>query len=272
MFQLKSVVITGAGSGIGKALTEMFLEQGAIVWALDKAEASLIPLVQAAHKAGKTVHSVVADVTDRSALESAAAQVKAKHGSLDIWVNNAGVAGLGAFQELSNEQFEKVIAINLNAVVAGTRIALQQMEKQGAGTIVNVASVAGHIPSAFMTAYCTSKHAVVGFTRSLTEELRLSRSGVKLCLVSPGFVDTAILAKGQRMGFPAWLQWLLATPEGVAREVIRGIQEGREEVFPTRNGRWMLHVNKVLPRVTRRGAKVLMAKSFSDLVTNRYRV
>lgn len=272
MFEGKNIVITGAGAGIGKALCEILLKQGASVWAFDRDEASLDALRMEAKKAGHDFHGVVGDVTAPGALEALGEKVVADSRRIDIWINNAGIAGLGEFQEISDELFDKVIDVNLRAVVRGTRVALRSMERNGAGTIVNLASVAGHIAPPFMAAYSASKHAVVGFTRSVAEELRLGGSSVKICMVSPGFVDTAIIAKGERLGFPHWLEFLLARPNDVAHEIVKGIKAGRAEIYPTLNGRLALRLHKILPRTTVRGTKLLMARSFKDLVLNRYKI
>lgn len=272
MFMGKTVVITGAASGIGKGLAEKFLEEGAVVWACDINAEALAKMAWAAKKVNQSLRTFPLDVSDANAVRHLGLEVSNKEGSLDYWINNAGIGGLGSFKDLSPEEFHRVVAINLNGVIAGTRVALTHMEPKGAGTIVNMASVAGHVAPPFMTAYATTKHAVVGFTRSLREELRMNESPVKLVMVSPGFVDTAILAKGKKIGFPPWLEWALSSPKSVVSEIFAGLVKGEEEIFPTRNGRVMLRCHRMFPNTTVRSSKALLAKSFKDFILNRYNV
>jgi short-subunit dehydrogenase len=191
---------------------------------------------------------------------------------IDLWFNNAGVAGLGGFQDLKAGDFDRVIDVNLKGLITGTRLALKQMESQGAGIIVNMASVAGHIAPPFMSAYAATKFAVVGFSRALREELKLRDCPVRVVMVSPGFVDTAILARGQRIGFPEWLTWALSTPEQVAQDILMGLAREEEEIFPTWNGKVMLQAHRYFPRAMMRGSRLLLVKRFRDLFLNRYTV
>jgi short-subunit dehydrogenase len=265
----KRVVITGAASGIGRSLALKLVAGGADVWALDLDETSLASLTDDATKYGHPITTRRADVTDRAALAKIRDEVVAK-GEIDYWVNNAGIARLGDFHEHGEAGFDQVVAVNLTGVVNGTRLALEAMEDAGRGRIVNMASIAGHLPAPFMTAYVASKHAVVGFTRSLAEELRLKDSPVSLLLVSPGFVDTRIIAKGEKMGFPEWLSFLLAKPDEVADTILAALPTKKREIIPTFNGKLMRRMYAVLPGTTVRSSKILLTKSWKDIVTNRY--
>lgn len=266
VFRGKHVVITGAASGIGRSLAEHLLKAGAQVWAVDIDETALRAWSVEARKKGQKLHPVPGDVTQLATLESARRAAT----PVDYWINNAGISGLGEFRRMSPAAFQKVIAINLDAVVNGSRIALEEMDAHGKGRIVNLASVAGHLPPPFMTAYAATKHAVVGFTRALREEMRLSGCAVKVSLVSPGFVNTAILAKGEALGFPKWLDWALVSPEKVAQEILTALARGEEEIFPTWNGRLMLRLYRHFPRTTVKGTKLLLARSFKDWLLNHY--
>ena len=264
MFANKSVVITGAASGIGRALVLEFLELDANVWALDVDQAALNELRVEVEKYGHRLECAALDVSRVEDVRSVVARLIARHKKLDYWINNAGVSELCDFGELSSESFDRVLDINLHAVVNGTRIALEAMEFQGSGTIVNMASVAGHVAAPKMIAYCTSKHAVVGFTRALQMELRLNASAVHVMLVSPGFVDTKILARGADLGYPEWLSWAVAKPQTVARDIVRGIRSGKIELTPTMSGKLMLATHKWLPQATFKGSKILLSKSLKE--------
>ncbi len=266
----KSVVITGAGSGIGRVLALSLASQNAEVWAADILPESLTELVNDAEKFGHKIHAHQVDVADRDAMGRLRDAVLAQRSSLDFWINNAGVAHLVPFKEATPEEFDRVLDINLKGLIYGTRVALEAMEAKGSGTIVNMASVAGHLPAPLMTSYNASKFGVVGFTRSLAAELRLRDSPVKTLLVSPGFVNTQILKKGEKNGFPEWLAFLLTSPEKVAGEIVRAMISGKREIFPTLNGKVMRRMYGMFPGMTVTSSKALLAKSWKDFLMNRF--
>ena len=265
----KIVAITGGATGIGKALAKEFLKAGATVWIFDRNEESMAAFLDEANRYDLPLQGVCGDVTRQEDLERFRDQMLANHRHIDWWINNAGIAINGAFAEIESENFDQVLAINLHAVVKCTRLILPVMEQSGHGCIVNLASVAGHIAPPLMTAYAASKHGVVGFTRSLAAELELKASPIQVLLVSPGFVDTGIVMKGQKGGFPEWLSWMLAKPEKVAKEIFRGIMRGKRELTPTLNGKLMMGMYKALPGRTVRGSRILLAKSWKDIFLNR---
>ncbi|NQW46092.1 MAG: SDR family oxidoreductase [Deltaproteobacteria bacterium] len=262
----KVVVITGAANGIGKALTQEFLDKGAVVWALDLDGPALVEIEKRARKVAEPLQTLTVDVSDIDQMTATLKKIVQKTPTLHCWINNAGISGLGGFMDHSLAVFEKTIRINLNGVVIGTRLAAEHMEKQGQGTIVNVASVAGHISAPYLAAYSASKHGVVGFTRALRQELKLKDSPIKLVMVSPGFVDTKMIERGTQLGFPNWLSVLLSTPEKVAKEMMRGIEKEREEIFPTWNGKALLQMNRIFPKLTASSSRLLLAKSLKDFL------
>lgn len=264
-------IVTGAGSGIGRAFCEELLRAGATVGACDRDEGALASLVDLAERYGWECIALRADVTDERDLREVRDRFVTKTGGLDGWCNVAGIAETKAFQEQSSEMFDKVMQVNVGGVVYGTRVALETMEKQGSGFVVNVASVAGIVAAPFLSSYSTAKHAVVGFSRSLREELRLRDSPLRMVLVIPGFVSTPMLTKAG-ITFPEWLRWALATPEAVAKDMIKGLEQGAEEIVATENGRWMLRANRLFPRWTARRSRVLLARSFTDLLLRRFLV
>jgi short-subunit dehydrogenase len=190
-----------------------------------------------------------------------------------VWVNNAGLSGMGDFTTMGEGAFERVMAVNFGGVVAGTRLAVEHFESKGGGVVVNLGSVAGFVPAPYLTAYCASKHAVVGFTRALREELRMKQCATRLILVSPGFVDTTMIQKGSRtLGFPEWLQWALAPPAVVTRAILAALAGKHDEAVPTWNGRLMTGLHAFFPKAARRSADLLLARSFRDWIFNRYTV
>lgn len=266
----KSVVITGAGAGIGRVLALKLASQNAEVWAADIIPESLSDLVNDAEKFGHKIHAHQVDVVDRESLTRLRDAVLAERSTLDYWINNAGIAQLVPFKEASADDFDHVLDVNLRGLVYGTRVALEAMETAGSGTIVNMASIAGHLPAPLMTSYNASKHGVVGFTRSLQVELRLNHSPVKVMLVSPGFVDTKIINRGEKLGFPEWLSFLLSKPEAVADEIIRTMNHHKDEIYPTLNGKLMKRLYGIFPKTTANSSRMMLAKSWKDFILKRH--
>jgi len=188
-FQDKTVLITGAASGIGCALAKSLCEAGAKVYAGDINQDGLNTLVDKA----KGTHCVVAvqlNVSLEGDFSRAIKQIVDEHGHLDIIVNNAGIVLRGDFNDTSMEQLRKITDINFWGVVYGTKLAYTQMRKQGFGQIVNVSSSAGIMPVPNSTMYSALKHAVIGLSHSLREEAALH--GIQVNVILPGMVQSNI--------------------------------------------------------------------------------
>ena len=264
MLLSKTVVITGAASGIGLALCRSFARDHYAIMAVDCDDEGLQALRKSLEGDGAKITTAVADVSDRTTLEKAVTSA-----SVDVWINNAGIHGNGDF-EISDEAFyRRVIGVNLLGVMHGTQIALQQMEKRGAGRIVNIASVSGHIPSPFLSIYSATKHGVVGFTRSLQAELKMKGSNTHLMLVSPGFVKTPLIKSDPRFNFPKYLEWTLSSAEEVSRSVMRGLKKGQSEVYPTLNGKMMRRLFQVVPGATVPMGRLMLSESLADYCLRR---
>ena len=261
-------VVTGAASGIGRAVSEDLLGQGYLVWAIDTNAKALTEFEQSHGPKGVTVR--VADVCDCDRLCQLAQEVMEKYSTLDVWINNAGISKIQDFTKQSASEWASVVQVNLMGVVNGTRAALSVMEPKGKGVIVNIASVAGHVAAPFMSAYSASKHAVVGFTRALQIELEMRQVQVRLVMISPGFVNTPIISRGTKSGFPEWLSGLLADPKDVAQSVVKAIDSKDREVMPTLNGKLVMAAFKVFPKTTMRSSKILLTKSLKDALLNRF--
>lgn len=252
MIQGREVWITGAASGLGRALAEEFLRRGARVLAIDR-DARALELL----KSSGPFETLVADVGAGADFVDALRGAVREHGRPAVFVNNAGIARVGGFLDTDPETFAAVLRVNLDGVIAGTRFALAEMEQAGGGLVINMASMAGHLPAPFMASYAASKFAVVGFTRALREELRLSGSLARVCLVCPGFVDTPIMSQ-PGAPFPPSLRWLVARPEPTARAIVRAALAGRAEIYPDFGARLMLWTQRLAPWLMRRAAGTLV--------------
>jgi A-factor type gamma-butyrolactone 1'-reductase (1S-forming) len=191
LLQGKVAVITGAAGGIGRASALLFAREGAQVVLGDLAEEALEESARLVEEAGGEVVSRVTDVTRREDVAALVALAEERFGRLDAAFNNAGIpGGMQAFAEHTDEQFDQVMDINVRGAWMSTQEEIRAMLRSGGGSIVNASSGLGIIAAPQLAAYVTSKHAVLGLTRTVA--LEYAREGVRVNAVLPGVVDTAM--------------------------------------------------------------------------------
>jgi NAD(P)-dependent dehydrogenase (short-subunit alcohol dehydrogenase family) len=184
----KTVVVTGAGSGIGRATAKRFGEEGSTVVVTDIDIKGGKETVRQIEEAGGTAEFRELDVRDYDAVESALQSVAAEHGSVDVLYNNAGINQFTVLEETSLEDRDNMIDVNINGVWNGCRAVIPIMREQGSGSIINISSVYGYLGYPTETTYCLTKGAVLNFTRALATEL--GPDGIRVNAVAPGFIDT----------------------------------------------------------------------------------
>jgi len=236
----KVVVITGAGSGIGRALALNLAEKGSLLALSDVDEDGLAETVVLAEKAGaKEVRSDRLDVADRAAFEAYAADIAAHFGRVNVVINNAGVALAGDFVDLEMKDIDWIMGINFWGVVHGSKFFLPHLIESGDGHLVNISSLFGLIAMPGQSMYNASKFAVRGMTEAIREEMLIARNKVGVTAVHPGGIKTAIARnarvsdKEDKAAMAKIFDEKLATmtPEKAATIIVRGITRNQARVL-----------------------------------------
>ncbi|WP_033435892.1 SDR family NAD(P)-dependent oxidoreductase [Saccharothrix syringae] len=240
-------VVTGAGSGIGRALAEAFAAEGARVVIADVDETGLGATAELVRALGAEVLAVPTDVRDADAVDRLAARALAAFGGVHVLCNNAGVSRMGNSWEMSVEDWRWVLDVNLWGVVHGLRSFVPHLVAQPEAHVVNTSSMGGLMPAPFIAPYTASKHAVVGLSRSLRLELAGTAPHVGVTLLCPGAVATAMDPNTPRPGggpedLPPGAAALAehvradkdqgATPGAVAAATLDAVRENRFYVLP----------------------------------------
>ena len=238
MMSGRTAVVTGAASGIGRAIAVSLARRDCHLALADVDEAGLVATAEALAR-GRRVTRHRLDISDPAAVAAFPARVMAEHGSVDILVNNAGVAVGGTFEQIAAADFEWLFAINFWGVVRMTRAFLPHLKGSTEARIVNLSSVFGLIAPPGQTAYVASKFAVRGFSESLRHELK--GTSVGMTVVHPGGVATAI-ASNARMpadipgeeaarGQKAFQAFLKMPPDVAGETIVRAIERRRSRVI-----------------------------------------
>ncbi|MBL0945260.1 MAG: 3-oxoacyl-ACP reductase FabG [Hydrogenophaga sp.] len=187
----KVCLITGAAQGIGLATAETFAREGAIVVLADLKPEPVAEAVRRCQALGARAEGHALDVTDRARVDAVVDEVLARHGRIDVLVNNAGITQDARLQKMTLEQFDRVIDVNLRGVFHCAQRVADAMVQQGSGVILNASSVVGIYGNYGQTNYAASKFGVIGFTKTWAREL--GPKGVRVNAVAPGFIETPIL-------------------------------------------------------------------------------
>lgn len=258
-------IVTGAGSGIGRALSERLVARGSTVVMADRSpDVEDVAAVVGATGAGSTVAAVL-DVRDAAAVAAVVDDAVGRLGRLDVMINNAGIGVGGPAETLSAEHWDRVLDVNVRGVTNGVAAAYPVMVEQGFGHLVNTASLAGLVPSPLLAPYAMSKHAVVGMSLSLRLEAQVH--GVRVSALCPGPVDTPILDSPGPDDLPQALPGVSAREllarttrrppypvERLAADALHGMDRNEALIVVPRSARWIWRANRVLPDLVARAS------------------
>lgn len=258
----KVAAVTGAGSGIGRALAVELAARGARVAISDVNEAGLAETAELVSGRGAEPHTKVLDVGDREAVEAYAEEVAGHFGVVHQVYNNAGIAFSRTVLESTYEDYERVLQVNLWGVIHGTKAFLPHLVASGDGHLVNVSSLNGYMAQGKMTHYCTSKFAVRGFTEAVRMEMLQERHPVLVSSVHPGGIKTniadAAMASARELGLPvtedderrhkAYTEKLLRMdPAQAARIIIDGVEKEKARILVGQDAKFVDGVVRLLP-------------------------
>jgi NAD(P)-dependent dehydrogenase (short-subunit alcohol dehydrogenase family) len=232
-------VVTGAGSGIGRALAVRLAAAGSAVALADVDEMGLMEIAASISGKRAAITTHVVDVADEAAVRGFAEDVSARHGRVSLLINNGGVSLFGTFEEVSLEDFRWLMGINLWGAIYGVRYFLPILRRERRAHVVNLSSLFGLIAPPGQMAYSTSKFAVRGFTEALRHELAGSSVGVSC--VYPAGVRTAIARKGRvgagaaagtrEAGVAALDRVARISPEEAAGRILLGVERGEGRIL-----------------------------------------
>jgi NAD(P)-dependent dehydrogenase (short-subunit alcohol dehydrogenase family) len=267
----KTVVITGAASGIGKGLALELARREARIVATD---IDLDALRATAKACGQGAEAIALDVCDAAQVMSCCEEIAKRHGRIDILFNNAGIGIYGEVHEIPLESWNRIIDINIRGVIHGIRAVYPLMVKQGSGHIINTASLAGLGAVPLFTPYAMTKHAIVGLTKSL--RLEAETFGVRISALCPSAIDTPLLDRTENPGLPKmnWRPYVrrfltkLGGPpyptERFVQEALEAIEENQDIIVLPQRARIGHRLGIFLPSLVAKVTRKALATERED--------
>jgi NADP-dependent 3-hydroxy acid dehydrogenase YdfG len=228
----KVAVVTGASSGVGRAIARALAEEGAKVGLVARGIDGLEAAAREVRERGSAAMVLPMDVVDAQAVDDAAARIVAEWGTLDIWINDAMVSVFAPVVEITAAEFRRVMDVNYLGYVHGTLAALRHMRPANSGVIIQVGSALAYRSIPLQSAYCASKAAIRGFTDSLRSELIRERSRIALCMLQLPAVNTPQFeVVRNRLGRHPQPVPPMYQPEVIARAALRAVLRPKREIW-----------------------------------------
>jgi len=250
-------LVTGAGTGVGRALAIELASRGATVFATARALEKCQPLVDEIQAAGGTAFAAVLDVADPQDFARVIETIVDQEGRLDVLVNNAAMMFVGEYYDMDPEIIDHLVRTNLTGVMTGSLFAYRQMRRQGHGRILNISSIVGFMPNPSMSAYGATKFGVRGFSDSLAAEAQ--EYGVEVQVAFLGLIESEMLEKAEAVN-PGATQVhdvipFRPQPTGIAASrIVRGLERGDRAIFTPGYARLFWYAQRLFPRMIYRGA------------------
>ena len=240
----KRVLITGSGHGLGRELAKTFAKAGCEIIVTDRDADRVHDTVAMLTKSNHRAFGYAMDVTSAASVQDAHDRVFAEHGPIDILINNAGIVCGGTFEHLPLERHKAIYDVNCLGPVNVTHTLLPELLMRPESHIVNIASASALMPLPFAATYASSKWALLGFSESLREELRLTgHEDVHVTSVCPGYISTGMFA-----GVKTPFLMPMLTPQSLADEIIRAVLCNSEIVRTPWQVKFLPFLNGVVPR------------------------
>ena len=263
----KIAIVTGGASGIGAALATKLAEGGAEVWIADRQIGPAQQLAQRLDSGAGKAHAIEVDVRNYSSFERAVAEAVQQSGRIDYLFNNAGIGVGGEVDSYTLDDWNDVLDVNLHGVVHGIQSVYPIMIRQGAGHIVNTASMAGLVTNPGMAGYTATKHAVVALSKALRVEAE--RHGVQVSVLCPGVIRTPILAGGTYGRFHGvsdedlrkfWEPFRPMAPEKFADRALRAVLRGDAIIVVPAWWKTFWYLERLSPSLSMRAARLSLKR------------
>jgi short-subunit dehydrogenase len=249
--QDKVVVIAGASSGFGKGVALELADQGAKLVLAARRTPLLEELASECERRGAKAVVVTTDVSDEEQVRQLADTAVSQFGSIDVWINMAGVGAIGRFEEIPLADHQRAIEVNVMGVVNGSYYALRQFRQQGSGTLINIASVAGRVPFPYYASYVASKHAVIGLGAAINQELRLNgERNIHVSTINPFAADTPWFDHAANYSGHKARQIMLDPPEKVIESIVAATVDPKPEVSVGYKAKMSVASHRISNRVT----------------------
>jgi short-subunit dehydrogenase len=241
-------ILTGASSGIGRALAAQLVREGAKLVLMARRRDRLEELAGELEGSPGAIELVAGDVADTEVRQAALARAQAAFGGLDLVVNNAGIGAMGPFAEATPERLRQVMEVNFFAAAELARAAIPLLRAGRRPIIVNISSVLGHVGVPGCAEYCASKFAMQGLSESLRAEL--ARDGIDVLVVSPSTTQTEFFDRAIDARKPNFFEGMRGWPsERVARAIVRAIRRGKREILVGPGAKALVWSGRLFPGI-----------------------